>query len=94
MSAVQKAIEADRRLRPELYRKADSIAEIIDPSAFAAGYDSTAPDADPLTPTKRQQYYAAVARRKAWEILQYLGIAPEETDWVAIFDEMASGEAP
>lgn len=84
-SAVEEAVEASRRLHPDLWRKADRIAEIIAPGAFAEAYDGI--DGEKITPTTRQQYQQAEARRKAWEILRYLGEAPEETDWSAIIEE-------
>jgi len=88
MSVFDRAMEAHRRLEPELYEKVDAIARIIDPSAFAEWHDSTDPDAPPRRPTVRQRYMSAHAKNVAYQILQYLGIAPEKTDWLAIFAEM------
>ena len=88
-SAVEEAIAASRRLHPDLWRKVDEIAEIIAPGAFATWYDSACPDPQPVEPSARVKAKRATARRKAWEILQYLGEVPEETDWMAIFKEAA-----
>lgn len=86
-TAIEEAIEASRRAHPELWEKADRIAEIIEPSAFAEWYSGIS--GEKREPTTRQRYLRASARRRAWEVLRYLGIAPEDTDWAAIFEEMS-----
>lgn len=86
-SATKDAAKAWRRLNPELAEKRDHIAEIIDPSGFAEFYDGIGEDAERLD-TTRMQYKRSRARRKAMEILRYLGEAPETTDWEALFKEM------
>lgn len=87
-SVADEAVAASRRLHPEAWEKADRIARIIDPGAFGRWYDATGPDAKPIKPSTRIKAKRARARRKAWDILRLLGEVPEETDWMAIFEEM------
>ena len=90
MSDVEEAVAAWRRLNPELARKVDRIAEIITPGAFRKAYDGLGSSGSEIA-TARKEYRRARARRKAMEILRYLGEAPETTDWAAIFKEMDRG---
>lgn len=91
MSNASKALEAHRQLEPELYAKADHIAKIIDPGAFVEWRDGTSPDSDKVL-LVRQEYMKAKALCQAFEILRFLGMAPETTNWDAIFERMKMNE--
>jgi hypothetical protein len=89
MSLIDQAVEIDRELRPEQYAKADAIARIIDPSAFAEWYDGTGPDAKLHEPDVRQRYMQSAALTKAFEVLRLLKLEPETFDWNGIFEHIA-----
>lgn len=90
MSAVDEAVAAHRRLYPDLWAKADRIAEIIEPDVWDDWYDSTEPDATPRPPTTRVLYLRSRARCRAWDVLKELEIAPATTDWAAVFAELCA----
>lgn len=88
MTDIEQALQASRNLYPELWEKADAIARIIKPGLFEDWYNSTEPGAAPVEPPIRTKYERSAAIHLAWQILQYLGIAPQETDWAPILEEM------
>lgn len=85
---AEEAVQAHRELHPELWEKIDRIARIIDPGAFGEAFDGTGPDAQRIPDTLRLRYMRSRARHQAWQILEYLGHVPQETDWVEIFRQM------
>lgn len=76
-TAVEQLLDAHRELNPELYAKADAIAQIIDPSAWPGeAWDGVGPeakridwDANTLVQVRR-----AEARGRAFRVLEYLGL--------------------
>lgn len=91
MSDIQRVLDIDRRLRPEQYAKADAIARIIDPGAFAEWYDGVGPDAKLVDFGVRQKYMQSAAMTKAFDVLKVLGLEPEEFDWAPVLTELARG---
>jgi hypothetical protein len=92
MSDIDRMLAIDRRNRPEQYAKADAIARIIDPGAFAEWYDGVGPDAKLVDFGVRAKYMQSAAMTKAFEILRLLKLEPEEFDWGPILTEIALPE--
>ena len=86
-SYVEQVIDIDRELRPDLWKRIDGVASIIYPEYFAEGYTVHPEEAAKLHESRRN-YMQAVARRKAHEILEYLGFNTH-TDWDIILEQMA-----
>jgi hypothetical protein len=82
---IAQMIKIDRRRRPEIWAKADHIARLVDPSAFARWHDT---DGHPHDPDIRQLYMQVRAINVAFDILRYLGLEPEVFDWTPIFEKM------
>lgn len=76
-----------RQLDPELWEKVDEIAKIIDPSAFV-DWSTVGGTFDREKLEIRTKYYQSIAQHKAYQILQRLGIAPEQYNWVRLFEAM------
>ena len=86
-NAVDRALQAARELRPDLWERTDQIARIIEPSAFMDDW-LVHPEDQKHILEKRLAVQQAAAMRKAQEILQYLGVNTE-TDWYAILQHLA-----
>lgn len=85
---MEQAVRIARALEPELWSKVDHVAEMIDPAAFAEwSWLSSVPGKQESLLTQAK-YKQSAARHRAFEIMQYLGIAPKTTNWTAIFERM------
>ena len=87
-SGVRELLEVAREEYPDLYRKIDKVAEIIDPVAFSSGETVILQDSKRDHRTERlcqmkREYNQSEARRKAHQILQALG--HEVEDWGVLF---------
>ena len=91
LQITDEIIEIDRELKPDVYEKIDDVAKIIMPEAFVEDVHI-----EPASANKRfrirQEYMQAVARRKANDVLTYLGFSTE-TDWYEILNRMADKHA-
>lgn len=90
---IDEVVTAARRLDPELWAKVDTLARIIAPGIWDAWYDNTAPDAQPVPPDARVRYLRSAAESKAWQILVFLGIAPQPYDWPRLFGVLRATHA-
>lgn len=91
-SNIEKIVEIDRRLRPEVYEKCDAIARIINPAAFADNW-TVQPEEHAALVSARLSYQRAVALSQAHEILKYLGLS-SAVDWGEILTRLAERDAP
>jgi len=88
-TSVEQMLRAARDQRPDLWRRTEAVARIIDPSAFAEDWIIEPPAAARLHNLKLE-LLRANARRRAQEVLQYLGVNTEH-DWYDILTRMAGG---
>ena len=86
MTDIERCLEIDRELRPDLYDKIDSIARIIDAGSFSkcSGFPEESVDRINL----RYKYQRTSARVKATEILRLLGEDVPPADWMTILEKL------
>jgi hypothetical protein len=87
MSDIDKALQIDHALRPNFYDRAEAIARIIDPAAFADDW-IIEPEHSAKLHALKLNYLRGVAMRKAQDVLEYLGVN-SEVDWMEILTRMA-----
>ena len=85
--SIEEVLRIAKELRPNLYKRMEEVARIIDPSAFGGDWVVSDPAHQKLVDT-RQQYMRAVAMSKAQDILRYLGVNTD-TDWYEILTQLA-----
>jgi len=92
MSDIDEVVRIDREIRPDIYKKADGVARIIDPAAFQDNWTIHPKDHERIFKS-RLKYQRAVAISKAHEILRYLGLS-EAVDWGEILSRLAADPVP
>jgi hypothetical protein len=88
-TSVEEMLRLAREQRPDLWRRTEAVARIIDPSAFADDWVIEPPEVARLHRLKLE-VMRGNATRKAQEVLQYLGVNTEH-DWYDILTRMAGG---
>ena len=87
VSDVEKMIAIAREVQPDLWRRTEQVARIIDPGAFVEGV-VIHPDISRRRFDAHQKYQRAIAMRRAQEVLCFLGVNTE-TDWLEILTRLA-----
>ena len=87
--AVEDVLRHAREVQPDLWKRTDAVARILDPSAFAEGWACSSQESMKLL-RARLGYQQAAAMVKAQEVLKYLGVNTD-TEWHEILTRMARG---
>ncbi len=87
---IEKTLIAARKVQPELWKRTEQVARIIDPAAFVDGW-VVRPEDSRKAHEARIGYMRAVAMHKAQEILKVLGVNTD-ADWYAILTELRAIE--
>jgi hypothetical protein len=86
--AIDDMIRAAKTVQPDLWKRTEGIARIIDPGAFEEGWTIIEPASAAKLHHARMAVQAATAMRKAHDVLTFLGVNAE-TDWLAILNRLA-----
>ena len=92
MSSVDELLAKAREQNPDLWKRTDDIARIIDPGAFLEGPVTTEPPELADNIRSKLAYQRAVAEHKAHEILKYLGVNMD-VDWFSLLDAIHKTES-
>lgn len=91
MSPIEKTLRAAKKVQPDLWRRTQGIAKIIDPGAFAEGWVIHPEDVARVFKSRRKVEQAN-AMHKAQEVLKFLGVNTD-TEWFEILKELAKETA-
>ena len=85
-SVIEATLRVAKKVQPDLWKRTQAVAEIIDPAAFAKGWIIN-DEAARKSIASRRLLDQATAMHKAQEILHYLGVNTE-TDWAEILKRL------
>ena len=90
-STIDTTLRLAREVQPDLWKRTEAVARIIDPSAFASGWIISPASAAKLH-AARLAYLRSNAMRRAQDVLEYLGVNTQ-TDWFTILRRLAQEKA-
>lgn len=90
-SAVDRALRVAREVHPDLWKRTEAVARIIDPAAFVDDWIISPPESARLHAAKLA-YMRSHAMRQAQTVLEFLGVNTS-TDWHEILTRMAKEAA-
>ena len=86
--SVEKMLRIAREVQPDLWKRTEAVARIIDPGAFADDWIIHPPEAATLH-ALRLGLMKANAMSRAQEVLRYLGVNTDY-DWYEILTRLAA----
>ena len=92
-TGIDDMIRAAKEVQPDLWKRTEGVARIIDPGAFEDGWTIVEPASAARLHEKRLKLQQATAMRRAQEVLAYLGVNTE-ADWFAILNRLAKADGP
>ena len=86
-TAIDDALRIARDVQPDLWKRTEGVARLIDPAAFATDWVIHPPELAELH-ALRLKVMQGTAMTKAHDILRYLGVNTD-TDWFLILTRLA-----
>lgn len=87
MLRVDTEIQLAREKRPDLWKRTEQVARIIDPGAFEDGETLVTPASARKLYRTRLAYQQAIALQRAHEVLTFLGVNTA-TEWMDILMQL------